>query len=61
MLGFKIKRSKSALLHLNDTAKTSFLMANIPSIQHLGPPIQLLEQAPICSLQIHLELGEATS
>ena len=34
MSGFKINWSKSALLHLNDSAKTSILPANIPIVQH---------------------------
>lgn len=33
--GFKINWSKSALLHLNDVAKSSVLPANIPTVQHL--------------------------
>ena len=34
MSGFKINWYKSALLHLNDSAKTSILPANIPIVQH---------------------------
>jgi len=35
MSGFKINWSKYALIHLNDTAKTSVLPDNIPIVQHL--------------------------
>ena len=34
--GFKINWSKSALMHLNEAAKTSALPSNIPSVTHLS-------------------------